>query len=650
MSKSTLPGPWSPGGYNTRGFLKLCHSISRLTNSRQQSHPSHPPALASTPSTSLPLHPTHITGLKSTMADNNNNFSGSNLDASNQVGTSNWSHSVQSFYGEQDQQYGFNHEEAEDHYDGLGSQYEYPTPLLRSQTHQGPYQHAMAANASLEFDRFDLSAFPNQTIGSAPSAISYQQADENEGAIDDDFKSYRPATGPRTSAERKDWDDPTTPFPERLCYINPLKTRGPTVVMPNPPKYKDCSPRQIAEWFQSGYGLPDMVNKIDTVPLPQPQNREAGKSTPRKARTAIDSLKNRFSLRNQRWRQVNGVLALPPTENHPPSELYMKRLVELSNAQLFYGVIGDLTRGSFTMTAPRDLHSGADANPSVHYQLPPPADVNEVVRDTLAKIGRDLPTFSEFLGRNVDILLHFFPGRTLESFNDSADSEETAATAETTMKGKNQQGDTHRPLRRSSRLKPSFSETNNDLVKSEDEDGHEYFTMEETQNLIDRGLLAPRCRSITPPSTLTTRRESYNSAYDDVAPRFALSTLGSASQEQNALMSHEYDFGEMGMENERSSDLTIAASSISQFEEASLRDSSQISFAFDTALDLSILHHSYQPPESALSHSASPHPFRFTQTPPSLANDTVGTTPMEQDYDFEDNGDAFLDAHQEYGL
>lgn len=107
-----------------------------------------------------------------------------------------------------------------------------------------------------------------------------------------------------------------------------------------------------------------------------------------------------------RWCYGNGIFA-GPIKNQSRSLNYVKSLLKLSNAQLFFGVIGDLVvddfvQGIYAMNPPRDGCQKTPGDKTIRYYLPYPKEIHSMIRSVLAEHGRILPTLQEFLQKNDD--------------------------------------------------------------------------------------------------------------------------------------------------------------------------------------------------------------------------------------------------------
>jgi hypothetical protein len=266
-------------------------------------------------------------------------------------------------------------------------------------------------------------AFPEDTIGGEvvhiPAnrrALMNRLAEKKKAISLDDFALYQEERQGKDS-NRED-DDTPGPIPERLCYIFPHEARGPKVPLPQHLSNEDCTSRMVAAWLQSGYKLSAIASRVDVIPKARGLNRPKDKHERKYGglpRTNLDTFKNLLSVRAQSWRWLNGPLAEKiGARGKGLAEKYLCSLLQLSNAQLFFRVIGDLvtegfTSGSFEMTPPWDRYQRTDGDPTVRYPLPAPKEIHPVIRKAFVAKGRLLPTLKEFLQRHPEISNYFFP-------------------------------------------------------------------------------------------------------------------------------------------------------------------------------------------------------------------------------------------------
>lgn len=140
------------------------------------------------------------------------------------------------------------------------------------------------------------------------------------------------------------------------------------------------------------------------------QNRARGRG-PRagQGRVLGQQVPNRMAGRNSRYLERNGLLAvlLGRRQRTMIPDGSMGGMISFSPAQWFFNVRGVLQPGTFTMTVPVDYYQGTAADPTRVFNLPCPQDVTPLIRQELAKHGRILPTFLDFLRRNPAIVQHY---------------------------------------------------------------------------------------------------------------------------------------------------------------------------------------------------------------------------------------------------
>jgi hypothetical protein len=182
---------------------------------------------------------------------------------------------------------------------------------------------------------------------------------------------------------------PGYPIPERLCYI--IKGLGAIVPLLTgaPVPESNITGRQFAAWFESGHEWKDIMAIVsDGVSKSVPV--ASSRSTPE------GIFRHRIQSAARRWLLENGHVV---DGRRVVTKQYLGRLLQLSNAQLFYGVIGDLVPGQTFMSPPLDHAYGTGPHPNIHYSLPTPKDVPANIRNALRKGNRDLPTFAVFRQR-----------------------------------------------------------------------------------------------------------------------------------------------------------------------------------------------------------------------------------------------------------
>lgn len=147
-------------------------------------------------------------------------------------------------------------------------------------------------------------------------------------------------------------------------------------------------------------------------PTPSTNQVRAPGQGPRagRVRDLGQQVRNRISGRNARYLERNGLLAMTLLSKRLPKMVpheTMGGMIEFSDAQWFFNVRGVLQHGTFTMSAPIDYYQGIPADSTRVFALPCPQDVAPLVRRELAKHGRILPTFLDFLRRNPAIVQHY---------------------------------------------------------------------------------------------------------------------------------------------------------------------------------------------------------------------------------------------------
>lgn len=182
------------------------------------------------------------------------------------------------------------------------------------------------------------------------------------------------------------------PVPECLCYVHKrgvpddvrLKVELPPVAMYR----KDVPYRDAAMWLIR-YSPQELAT--NTKLLVDGNKPDEG----------VKNKKVELQLlyRANEWRKVNGYV-----QDGGPSGLKdprLPRLLQLSNTQLFHGVIGDVYSGNrATMTAPCDRFLNTGPHPNTAYELREPKDVPEQLRGVFEDAGRHLPIFEEWGVRN----------------------------------------------------------------------------------------------------------------------------------------------------------------------------------------------------------------------------------------------------------
>jgi hypothetical protein len=191
-----------------------------------------------------------------------------------------------------------------------------------------------------------------------------------------------------------------------LWYIDPKKAIVKKEPLPKDMKNEDYEPMRIAEWRRMDYSNKEIDNIIDNPAPRQHQNRLRGKGkragTDRPLKVIVN---NRSSSRNQRYLAPNGLLSEHRGQGERgdvPNDT-VAGMISSTNAQLFYGVRGVVAKGSYMMSAPADFYQGIPADPTIQHELPCPEDVIPAIRQALARHGRILPKFRDFLKRNFDI-------------------------------------------------------------------------------------------------------------------------------------------------------------------------------------------------------------------------------------------------------
>ncbi|KAE9985917.1 hypothetical protein EG328_006757 [Venturia inaequalis] len=202
----------------------------------------------------------------------------------------------------------------------------------------------------------------------------------------------------------------TAPTTESLLYIDPGKIEVTRVALPPSILNAALTNMKIAEWSRMLHPLQSIFTRIQN-PTPTKDQIRAPGHGPRAGVVRIlgQQVPNRLSGRNARYLERNGLLAVPLGKRFrrmiPIGT--MSGMISFSDAQWFFNVRGVLQRGTFTMTAPVDYYQGIPADLTRIFNLPCPQDVTPLIRQELAKHGRILPTFMNFLRRHPAIVHHY---------------------------------------------------------------------------------------------------------------------------------------------------------------------------------------------------------------------------------------------------
>lgn len=200
------------------------------------------------------------------------------------------------------------------------------------------------------------------------------------------------------------------PTPESLLYIDPRKVSVTRIPLPPFIMNAALTNMMIAQWSQMRHPLNSIFNIVRNLAEVKVQNRAPGQG-PRAGQNRVleQQLPNRMAGRNTRYQGRNGLLVVLMNMRLRTKipECTMAGMIWFSDAQWFSNVSGVLTRGTFTMTAPIDYYQGHPANPSRSFNSPCPKDVALLIQQELAKHGRILPTFREFLLRNPAIVQQY---------------------------------------------------------------------------------------------------------------------------------------------------------------------------------------------------------------------------------------------------
>ncbi|QDS76494.1 hypothetical protein FKW77_005314 [Venturia effusa] len=257
--------------------------------------------------------------------------------------------------------------------------------------------------------------FANQSGGIESQASS--NGDDEEEEVDD-FEEYvvdptnnqhhsalspYPANGSKSCTM-------SVPTPACLLVIVPEKAATTKTPLPQWIPYNTLTDAEIAEYSQIGHSFPDIFDRLYQPTPAKAQKRKQGQGPRAGLRRSLKAqVSNRLSNRNQRYRHRNGILARHRSKGDRKDddkipEDTVRAMVTMPTANFFYNTRGVLTRYSYTMTVPVDYFQGLPADSTRRYNVSRPQDVIPAIRKALEKVGRTLPTFQEFLNRNLDIV------------------------------------------------------------------------------------------------------------------------------------------------------------------------------------------------------------------------------------------------------
>lgn len=166
------------------------------------------------------------------------------------------------------------------------------------------------------------------------------------------------------------------------------------------------SPRRVIMLRRSGYSMTDIVNCIHNVPELDPKASTLNRNKTK--RTKEQACETMLSMRGQRGCEKVAIFAESKGIRKRLPKHSVEAFSRLSNAQYFHRVIGKIQRGEFELTAPDDWDQMISATGTTRVALKVPRDLEPWFRQSLEKAGvNDIPTFPEFLLRNLDIAQHW---------------------------------------------------------------------------------------------------------------------------------------------------------------------------------------------------------------------------------------------------
>jgi len=197
---------------------------------------------------------------------------------------------------------------------------------------------------------------------------------------------------------------PTT-LPEQLCYIFPDRADISSIKLLDVVTNKNSTPEQVALW-KLKFKWTDIYARYD-----------------RKEEVALQNLTRNLTMNMTRWQAKDGVFGT--SRKNQTYKVALKYANDhFDDDKLFFGVHADINLIDWTM-APSGARKNKrsklkTASPGTSYPLPIPRDLPEEIRKDLEALGRNIPTFANWIRNKHGVLEKYY----VEVYEDMRDDEE----------------------------------------------------------------------------------------------------------------------------------------------------------------------------------------------------------------------------------